>query len=137
MTVRTLAELGEIAESAASQFQRRPGAQRRDRSTAPASALAAFTARAQELLAGLGLSTPSLDRAIAAGLRHGGVSGKMSGAGGGGAFFVLFESAIAAVAALPVMRETFRDDPAEERPALYPLQWDGRSVRLLPPTGSE
>jgi len=135
-TVRAIAELGEIAESSASRFQTVPAAPEKDPPIVGASGFAALISRAQELLASLGLSTPALDRAIAAGLRHGGLAGKLSGAGGGGAFFVLFETVADAGAAIPGIGDAFRDLPVQERPVLFALQWDGRSVALLPAPGT-
>ncbi len=59
---------------------------------------------AQELLAGLGLSTPALE-AVLATLRHEGACGaKLSGAGGGGAFYGVFRTEGEAEAAAAVMR---------------------------------
>ena len=44
---------------------------------------------AMERLRGLGLSSPWLDRLLAAGKKAGALGGKLSGAGGGGAFFLV------------------------------------------------
>jgi mevalonate kinase len=49
--------------------------------------------RAMETLRRLGLSTPGLDRLLAAGCAEGALGGKLSGAGGGGAFFLVARDA--------------------------------------------
>jgi mevalonate kinase len=52
--------------------------------------------RAQRLLAALGLSTPAMDALLARGRSLGALGGKLSGAGGGGAFYLVAPSAEAA-----------------------------------------
>lgn len=52
-------------------------------------ALGASACDAQKILARLSLSTPDLDRLLARGVAAGAAGGKLSGAGGGGAFFLL------------------------------------------------
>lgn len=47
---------------------------------------------AQDLLASLGVSTPQLENLLAAGRQAGATGGKLSGAGGGGAFFLVAPS---------------------------------------------
>lgn len=60
--------------------------------------------KAQEILCELGLSTPGLDNLIDTALSYGSLGGKVSGAGGGGAFFLIFEDNRAAEAALKGLR---------------------------------
>jgi mevalonate kinase len=77
----TLARLGELSLLAAR------------RETCPdAATLGRAANEAQVLLAELGLSTPTLDTALAAMDRAGAYGAKLSGAGGGGAFYGVFES---------------------------------------------
>lgn len=52
-----------------------------------ASTLGELASRAQELLRDLGVSSDPMDRLISAGLDAGAIGGKLSGAGGGGAYF--------------------------------------------------
>jgi len=54
-------------------------------------ALAGGMARAQEILASLGLSTRGIDMMIEAALREGAMAAKLTGAGGGGAVIALAE----------------------------------------------
>lgn len=62
-------------------------------------------AEAREGLRSLDLETPALTAAIDAGLANpGAVAGKLSGAGGGGAFYVLFTDADSAHRAVPNIR---------------------------------
>ena len=64
--------------------------------------LGALVARARTGVRALGLETPTLTAALDAGLGcPGALGGKLSGAGGGGAFFLLFDTVEAARAALP------------------------------------
>ncbi len=58
--------------------------------------IGALAEEAMRELRGVGLSTPGLDSLLAAGKRAGALGGKLSGAGGGGAFFLVADSARAA-----------------------------------------
>ena len=73
-TAADLAQMGRAAESAAAAWV--------DGRTAD---IAERMARAQEILAGLGLSTPAIDAMVDAALRAGASGAKLTGAGGGGA----------------------------------------------------
>jgi mevalonate kinase len=64
--------------------------------------------QAGELLAELGLTTPELGRLLEEGRATGAVGGKLSGAGGGGAFFLLYPDPAEAVAAAPRLRALAR-----------------------------
>jgi mevalonate kinase len=57
--------------------------------------------QAGELLGELGLSTPELGRLLEEGRATGALGGKLSGAGGGGAFFLLYPGPAEAAAAVP------------------------------------
>jgi len=68
-------------------------------------ALFPLVVQAREALCALGLETTALRVAIDEGLScPGGLAGKLSGAGGGGAFFLAFETRETAQAALPRIR---------------------------------
>ncbi len=58
-----------------------------------ASDLGTAAGRAQEQLCRLGVSSPLLDRVLHTGIENGAIGGKLSGAGGGGAFFLVCDSA--------------------------------------------
>lgn len=73
-----LDELGQAAEAGAAALE-----------TGDLDALAGRMARAQEILAGLGLSTRGIDTMIEAALREGAMAAKLTGAGGGGAVIAL------------------------------------------------
>jgi mevalonate kinase len=60
---------------------------------AGAGEIADLADQAMERLRALGLSSPWLDRLLAAGKRAGALGGKLSGAGGGGAFFLVTSDA--------------------------------------------
>ena len=82
--VRRIAELGRLSEAAIAEIDaRKPDARR----------LGSLASKAQEALSALGLSTAETDRVLAAGRQAGARGGKLSGAGGGGAWFLLFDDA--------------------------------------------
>lgn len=56
-----------------------------------------ITREAQGILSGLGLSLPELDLFLAEAVEEGALGGKLSGAGGGGAFFLIAENHEAAL----------------------------------------
>lgn len=80
---RCFARLGEIAESAAALLE--SGAQERT--------IGEMATEAHLLLKTLDLSTPAMDTLLKAGVDMGALGGKLSGAGGGGAFYLLADSA--------------------------------------------
>ncbi len=61
---------------------------------------------AHEVLQDLGLSTPLTERCLSIAADNGSLGGKISGAGGGGAFFAVFRDADAALKAAGALRET-------------------------------
>lgn len=83
-TRRSLETLGALAAEAIAILDR-GGADRRNE-------LGGLCWRAEEALCDLGLGTPELERVLAEGRACGALGGKLSGAGGGGAFFLLFAS---------------------------------------------
>jgi mevalonate kinase len=102
-TARLLGELGGIARSAGQILEGgpdRPGSEGLAR-------LGELAWQAQERLAELELSTPELDALLEAGRRAGAVGGKLSGAGGGGAFYLLFDEPQAARSAAGLLRAAF------------------------------
>jgi mevalonate kinase len=106
---------------------------------------AALTVRAQKILADLGLSSPDIERVLDAGVRHGALGGKLSGAGGGGALYLVFRTpadlerardALAGGAAgLPAGLPAGSPTPLpvlNEAPS-YAIVWDGIAARFLLP----
>ena len=85
-----IAALGRIAQSAWDAL-RSVGTRRgpSEGSPDPAVLLGGLADAAMEVLRGLGLGTPGLDALLAAGTRAGARGGKLSGAGGGGAFYLV------------------------------------------------
>jgi mevalonate kinase len=83
--IRAIDSLGEIAAAARNALRRCGGD--------AAAPLAGLADDAMGLLRGLGLSTPALDALLDAGRRAGALGGKLSGAGGGGAFFLVVRDA--------------------------------------------
>jgi mevalonate kinase len=76
---------------------------------------------AQALLRTLGVSTSRLDRILSAGLAAGANGGKLSGAGGGGAFVLFCKDA---ASAREVARAVDECDPCRT----HTYQWDGRAL---------
>jgi mevalonate kinase len=85
--------------------------------------LADLALEAQSILRGLDLSTPELDSLIREGQAGGALGGKLSGAGGGGAFFLICpdpDTAHGAAAALQGLSRSLNLSTAE---TIYPLSW--------------
>lgn len=80
-TVRTLGSLGEISRRAEALLEGEDGLR--------AAKLGALATEAMGELVRLGLSTPELNALIRKGCELGALGGKLSGAGGGGAFFLI------------------------------------------------
>lgn len=78
------------------------------RSVSHIQTLAFLASKAQENLRALGLSTKELDEVLELGMRQGALGGKLSGAGGGGAFFLVYEDRRAAEASLKGMKSDER-----------------------------
>ncbi len=116
---RLLGELGGIARSASQILQGGPGR--------PASEglarLGELAWQAQERLAELELSTPELDALLEAGRRAGALGGKLSGAGGGGAFYLLFEEPQAALSAAGLLRSAFESGIPGAAGSIRALIW--------------
>jgi mevalonate kinase len=89
-----LRRLGELAQAAADLLgdKRNPQAAASESSSSCGKlpSLGYLAAEAQGLLRRLGLSTDELERVLEQGRRLGALGGKLSGAGGGGAFYLLF-----------------------------------------------
>jgi mevalonate kinase len=100
IAVRLIGELGDIARRSAELLDVGRG----EPAPGRLAALGDLASQAQERLAALELSTPELDELLAAGRRAGALGGKLSGAGGGGAFFMVFADREAAFSAEETMQ---------------------------------
>jgi mevalonate kinase len=90
--------------------------------TAPGQ-LAALATEAHKILRALDLSTPELERMLEEGRAKGALGGKLSGAGGGGAFFLICtepRTAAAVAGRLQSLSRSLRLPTAE---TIYPLSW--------------
>ena len=111
--VRRIAELGRLSEAAIAEIDaRKPDAVR----------LGSLASQAQEALSALELSTAETDRVLAAGRRAGARGGKLSGAGGGGAWFLLFDDAEGAERGRAAILEQRPDLPVFTMPLVPPDQ---------------
>lgn len=92
---------------------------------------------AHEILSKMGLSTDALDAILEVGRRYGALGGKLSGAGGGGAFFLLFADREATVACLQELSRNHPTTPASrpDRPLpdmhLWSFEWTPRGAVSL------
>lgn len=77
----TISKLGELSRDATALLRSRP---------TPHDVLGELARDAHALLSRLGLSTPLLDELIKTGIDLGATGGKLSGAGGGGAFYLVY-----------------------------------------------
>lgn len=80
--------------------------------------LGSLANQAQIILRDLGLSTPALDRILEVGLNAGAVGGKLSGAGGGGAFFLMCVDEISTTAVASALMAAAKDC----QPMVLPMQ---------------
>lgn len=87
--------------------------------------IAALAREAHEILSLLGLSTPGLDAAILGAQAHGGLGGKLSGAGGGGAFFVVLGDQADAEVATEAVRQAVRET-GDKPEYLAVVDWVGK-----------
>ncbi len=117
-TVAAVEALGTIARRALSACE----------TVAPASLLGSLCNEAQDHLRRLGLSTPTLEHRIETAHRYGALGGKLSGAGGGGAWFSVYETSDAARTAFGHIH---RNIPESERSLLRVLAVSGSEVRTI------
>jgi mevalonate kinase len=116
-TVEALRELGEMARRAAELLD---GSGQRERRLAEMGELAGA---AQARLAGQGLSTAELDGLLREGLSCGALGGKLSGAGGGGAFFLICPGADSAGRIAARLRATARRANLPTADTIRSLSW--------------
>ena len=79
--------------------------------------------RAQQLLRSAGLSTPELDDLLSYGRAAGALGGKLSGAGGGGAFYLIYESGEKAKVGARLLGERARRTSGQGRAQAF--CWNG------------
>jgi mevalonate kinase len=89
----------------------------------PAAALGALALEAQENLSRLGLNTPELERLLQEGLARGALGGKLSGAGGGGAFFLIYPDRRSALSAASELRKLSREAGLPTAETIHALAW--------------
>ena len=105
ITVRFIEELGLIAKRAIALFEQGEDASGPE---GVGSHLGSLLEKAQIALRGLGLGDPSIDLLLRAGIEAGAVGGKQSGAGAGGAFFLVYPSRTSARPAAEALGEFAR-----------------------------
>lgn len=135
-TQRAIRELGETAEEAArllgdpshADEERLPSAADRNERLM---SLARLSSHAQEVLRSLGLSSPDVDRILEKGVEYGALGGKLSGAGGGGALFLLYRDRAAIKLGQSLLGDFLRTIEGLGRCPTYPFEWTGSRARLL------
>ena len=78
---------------------------------------------AQEYLSRLGLNTPELVRLLEQGTAQGALGGKLSGAGGGGAFFLIYPDPQSARRAASALRRLSRELKLSIADTIHALSW--------------
>lgn len=119
-TITTFAGLGKLAERAGEILRGR--AEAGGEATAP-EILGGLAREAQEYLSGLGLNTPDLDQLLEQGMAQGALGGKLSGAGGGGAFFLIYPDPEAARSGAKALHDLARKRKLPTADTLFPLSW--------------
>jgi mevalonate kinase len=87
---------------------------------------------AHSLLQTLGLSTPALDESLVAGLAAGAYGGKLSGAGGGGAFVLFCRDQDTAHTVSDAIVEQFQHAATQGRPQVMIFQWHEHNLSRVP-----
>ena len=123
-TLEAIRELGTISERAIAAFSSA------GTTASLIEALAPHADAAQERLSALGLSTPALEEALSAGKRAGGRVAKLSGAGGGGAFFFIVGDGETAADVHAAILDLFRSLRTGD--LLKPLRWTGSALEIDP-----
>jgi mevalonate kinase len=118
--VGMLDRLGKLAGEAIRLF--------RDGSELRPQRLGALAREAQEGLKALDLSTPGLDDILEDGRRFGALGGKLSGAGGGGAFYLVCETPDAALDVKAKVGRMMKENPAYDGGFLQVVDWPGKGI---------
>lgn len=98
-TMRYMEQLGELSRSVTAVA---------DQSPVDVATFASTANAAQEILRELELSTPTLDNLLSGGREAGALGGKLSGAGGGGAFYLVCETEAAVDRVAEAIREALK-----------------------------
>lgn len=93
--------------------------------------IGSLASEAQEGLRSLGLSTEALEIAIRSGMAAGATGGKLSGAGGGGAYYLMFRDTEAAREAYAAVRRGLEKFPGSQEWPLRVFEADGGSLRRV------
>ncbi len=118
-----LAALGQTAERGIDVIQDADA----DRTTE----VGALATNAHEILREIGLSTAPMETAIKTGLASGATGGKLSGAGGGGAFYLLYRETGQAQEAHGALRSAWQGYPGSEQWPLRVFASENGSVRRV------
>ena len=117
---KILERLGALAAESGEILRARPD---RGNVEAAAGRLGQMALEAQEHLASLGLSTPELQRLLEEGRAKGALGGKLSGAGGGGAFFLICADSEKAAEVAAALQQLSRSLKLPTADTIHPLSW--------------
>jgi len=115
-----LERLGRLAAAAAEILRTR---RNQGEGQSAARDLGVLALEAQKILRGLDLSTPEMDRLLREGQARGALGGKLSGAGGGGAFFLICPDPGTARGAAAALQRLSRSLRLPTAGTIYPLSW--------------
>lgn len=133
-------ELGAVAAEAmrlfasfgASDATPTPGYRNRDIPKFGSAVLGSLASRAQDVLRTLGLSSSGVEDVLRAGIAGGALGGKLSGAGGGGAVYLVYGDEAALELGTRELGRFVSSRPELAGSPLYPLHWPGAGpVRLV------
>jgi len=123
-----IAELGAVAEEAELMLgspHTRPGEREW------IGGLASLVTRAHELLRSLGLSSLIVETILSQANQFGALGGKLSGAGGGGALYLLYRNRTELCLGAPLLRSALSSIADLGECPVYPLEWSGTAIQLI------
>jgi len=127
-TRKAIAELGHVTDEATLLLgSSHPGAGEQEW----IAGLATLVTRAHDLLRSLGLSSPAVETILSRANAFGALGGKLSGAGGGGAFYLLYRNRTELCRGAPMLRKALASIPHIGECPVYPFEWTGSAIHLL------
>jgi mevalonate kinase len=120
---RQIRKLGSIAQSAIEHLK--------ENKTGLYDTISLLATKAQTHLTNLGLNTPEQDHFIELGLKAGAPGGKLSGAGGGGAFYLIARNKNQLMTLSTTLRKASSDISPEDKPNIQQIIWENEKSRFV------